>query len=178
MIIPHCLFPKIFPKDINNPYNKRTCIWLRLLPICGMLGDIVCWDVRDVECSGCGLFGMWDVRDVWCSGCGMFGMWDVFWDVGCWFTTCHKWETTNNLNTKRWKFKIYPWIFYLYGCPFKKYIQIILTIPKLSFWRSFKTTPQNYSVIQYSTDDRNVNFHISLHYWRRIFCYLQFLGVS
>ena len=30
------------------------------------------WDVRDVGCSGCGMFGMWDV------GCGMFaGMWDV-----------------------------------------------------------------------------------------------------
>ena len=32
-------------------------------------------DVRDVGCSGCGMFGMWDVRDV---GFGMFaGMWDV-----------------------------------------------------------------------------------------------------
>ena len=46
------------------------------------------WDVRDVGCSGCGMFGMWDVRDVGCSGCGMFGMWDVgcgmfagMWDV-------------------------------------------------------------------------------------------------
>ena len=30
------------------------------------------WDVGDVGCSGCGMFGMWDV------GCGMFaGMWDV-----------------------------------------------------------------------------------------------------
>ena len=30
------------------------------------------WDVRDVGCVGCGMFGMWDV------GCGMFaGMWDV-----------------------------------------------------------------------------------------------------
>ena len=49
------------------------------------------WDARDVECSGCGMFGMWDVRDVGCLGggmwdvvclpgcseCGMFGMWDV-----------------------------------------------------------------------------------------------------
>ena len=48
-----------------------------------MLGDIVCWDVwdwdvRDVGCSECGMFGMWNVRDVECSGCGMFsGMWDV-----------------------------------------------------------------------------------------------------
>ena len=52
-------------------------------------------DVRDVGCSGCGMFGMWDVGDVGCSGCGMFGMWDVrdvgcagcgmfqMWDVGC-----------------------------------------------------------------------------------------------
>ena len=39
-------------------------------------------DVRDVGCSGCGMFGMWDVGDVGCSGCGMFGMWDVR-DVGC-----------------------------------------------------------------------------------------------
>ena len=35
------------------------------------------WDVRDVRCSGCGIFGMWDVRDVGYSGCGMFGIWDV-----------------------------------------------------------------------------------------------------
>ena len=40
------------------------------------------WDVRDVGCSGCGVFGMWDVRDVGCLGCGMFGMWDVCQDVG------------------------------------------------------------------------------------------------
>ena len=40
------------------------------------------WDVGDVGCSGCGMFGMWDVGDVGCSGCGMFGMWDVR-DVGC-----------------------------------------------------------------------------------------------
>ena len=30
------------------------------------------WDVWDVGCLGCGMFGMWDV------GCGMFArMWDV-----------------------------------------------------------------------------------------------------
>ena len=29
-------------------------------------------------CSGYGMFEMWDVRDVGCSGCGMFvGTWDV-----------------------------------------------------------------------------------------------------
>ena len=39
------------------------------------------WDARDVECSGCGMFGMWDVQNVECLGCGMFGMWDVR-DVG------------------------------------------------------------------------------------------------
>ena len=50
---------------------------------------LVMWDVRDVGCSGCGMFRMWDVRDVrdvgdvGCAGCGMFGMWDVG-DVGCW----------------------------------------------------------------------------------------------
>ena len=41
------------------------------------------WDVRDVGCSGCGMFGcgmsrMWDVRDFGCLVCGMFsGIWDV-----------------------------------------------------------------------------------------------------
>ena len=33
-------------------------------------------DVRDMGCSGCGMFGMSNVRDVTCLGCGM-------WDVGC-----------------------------------------------------------------------------------------------
>ena len=49
---------------------------------CGM------WDARDVECSGCGMFGMWDVQNVECLGCGMFGMWDVL-DVGC--SGCGMW---------------------------------------------------------------------------------------
>ena len=39
------------------------------------------WDVQDVGCLGCGMFGMWDVRDVGCLGCWMFGMWDVCRDV-------------------------------------------------------------------------------------------------
>ena len=46
------------------------------------------WDVWNVGCLGCGMFGMWDVQDAGCSGCGMFGMWDVecgmftgMWDV-------------------------------------------------------------------------------------------------
>ena len=43
---------------------------------CGM------WYVRDMECSGLGMFGMWDVRDLECSRCGMFGVWDVR-DVRC-----------------------------------------------------------------------------------------------
>ena len=50
------------------------------------------WDVWDVGCLGCGMFGMWDVRDVGCSGCGMFGMWDVGCEMfaGMWhFTKCH-----------------------------------------------------------------------------------------
>ena len=33
--------------------------------MCGM------WDVGDVGCSGCGMFGKWDVGDVGCLGCGM-----------------------------------------------------------------------------------------------------------
>ena len=51
------------------------------------------WDVEDVRCWRCEMFGMWDVWDVGCSGCWMFGMWnvrdvgcgmwDVYWDVGC-----------------------------------------------------------------------------------------------
>ena len=40
------------------------------------------WDVGDMKCLGCGMFGMWDVQDVGYSGYGMFGMWDV-WAVGC-----------------------------------------------------------------------------------------------
>ena len=40
------------------------------------------WDVQEVGCSGCGMFGRWDVGDVGCSGGGMFGMWDVR-EVGC-----------------------------------------------------------------------------------------------
>ena len=46
------------------------------------------WDVWDIGCLGCGMFGMWNVWDVGCLGCGMFGMWDVgcgmfagMWDV-------------------------------------------------------------------------------------------------
>ena len=77
MVIPHSFFPKVFLTDINN---KRTCIWLWLLPICGMLGILY---GGDVWCSGCGMLGTWDVREVGCSGCGMLGMWNVG-DVGCW----------------------------------------------------------------------------------------------
>ena len=47
------------------------------------------WDVRDVGCLGCGMFGMWYVRDVGYPGCGMFGMWDVR-DVGC--LGCRMWD--------------------------------------------------------------------------------------
>ena len=35
------------------------------------------WDVRDVRCWGWGMLEMWDVRGAWdveCLGCGMFGM--------------------------------------------------------------------------------------------------------
>ena len=35
------------------------------------------WDVGDVGCLGCGMFGMWYVEDVGCE------MWDVYRDVGC-----------------------------------------------------------------------------------------------
>ena len=113
MIIPYCLFPKIFPKDVNKPYDKRRVFdfdccayvkfWgycmLRMCDVrdvgcsgCGMfemsdVGDVGCWrcgmwDVRDVGYLGCDMFGMWDVQDLECSGCGMFGMRDVR-DVGC-----------------------------------------------------------------------------------------------
>ena len=40
------------------------------------------WDVGDVECSGCRMFGRCDVRGVGCLRGGMFGMWDVR-DGGC-----------------------------------------------------------------------------------------------
>ena len=49
---------------------------------CSGRGIFGMWDVWDVECSGCGMFGMWDVLAVGCSGCGIFTLWDV-WDVGC-----------------------------------------------------------------------------------------------
>ena len=32
------------------------------------------WDVEDVRCFGCGMFGVWDVGDVGSLGCGMFWM--------------------------------------------------------------------------------------------------------
>ena len=41
------------------------------------------WDIRDVGCAGCGMFGMLNVEDVGYSGCAMSRMWDVR-DVGCW----------------------------------------------------------------------------------------------
>ena len=41
---------------------------------CGMFG--MC-DVQDVECSGGGMFGRGDVQEVGCSGCGMYGRWDM-----------------------------------------------------------------------------------------------------
>ena len=60
------------------------------------VGDIGClgcrmfgmWDFWDVGCLGCGTSEMWDVRDVECWGCGMFGVWHVgcgMWNVlpGC-----------------------------------------------------------------------------------------------
>ena len=37
------------------------------------------WDVCDMVCLGCEMFGMWNVWDVECSGWGMFGMWND-WD--------------------------------------------------------------------------------------------------
>ena len=51
--------------------------------------DVLMWDVRDVGCLGCGMFGMCDVWDVRCWGCGMFRMWDVR-DVGC--SGCKVWD--------------------------------------------------------------------------------------
>ena len=102
------------PKNINNLYNERTCIWLRYMPasvvewmfknslecirkfvesdyeiwVMCHIGDIVCW--------GCGMSGLSNVRDVECSGCGILGMWDIrnvrcsrcgmfgTWDVEMW----------------------------------------------------------------------------------------------
>ena len=61
MIIPYCLFPKIFPKDVNKPYDKRRVFDFDCCPY--------------VEFWGYCMLGMCDIRDV---GCGMFaGMWDV-----------------------------------------------------------------------------------------------------
>ena len=50
------------------------------------------WDVWDVGCSRCEMFGILDIRHVGCWGCGMFKMWDIgdvgslgcnMWDVRC-----------------------------------------------------------------------------------------------
>ena len=60
MIIPYCLFPKIFPKDVNKPYDKRRVFDFDCCPY--------------VEFWGSCMLEMCDVRDVGCSGCGMFGM--------------------------------------------------------------------------------------------------------
>ena len=101
MIIPSCLFSKISPKNINNLFNKRTCISLGLFPISvdkwTFKHSLACIrkffesddeirvmrNVWDVVCWECGMLGLCDVRDVGCSRCGMFGTWDVG-DVRCW----------------------------------------------------------------------------------------------
>ena len=38
------------------------------------------WDVQDVGCWGCGMFGMWDVPNGGYLGCGV---WDIWRDMGC-----------------------------------------------------------------------------------------------
>ena len=35
------------------------------------------WNVEDVGCSKCGIFGLWSVWDVGYLGCEIFGMLDV-----------------------------------------------------------------------------------------------------
>ena len=52
---------------------------------CGMFGMFTMRDVGYVGCWRWGMFGMWNVRDAGCSGCGMFRTWDVrdVRDVGC-----------------------------------------------------------------------------------------------
>ena len=47
------------------------------------------WDVWNVGCLRCGMFGVWDVRDVGCSGCGMLGMWDI---GGVGYSVCGIWN--------------------------------------------------------------------------------------
>ena len=69
MIIPYCLFPKIFPKDVNKPYDKIRVFDFGCCPY--------------MEFWGYCMMGMCDVRDVGCSGSGMLEMWGVG-DVGCW----------------------------------------------------------------------------------------------
>ena len=84
MIIPNCLFPKIFPKDVNKPYDKIRVFDFDCCPYMEFWGYCMLrmCDVRDVACSGCGMLEMWDVGDVGCWGCRVLGMWDVG-DVRC-----------------------------------------------------------------------------------------------
>ena len=63
------------------------------------------WDVRDVVCSGCGMFGTWYVRDVGCLGCGIFGMSNVR-DVVC--SGCGMWDVGSLLGCRMLIYKMPP----------------------------------------------------------------------
>ena len=105
---------------------------------CRMFGR---WGVQGVECAGCGMFGMWDVGDVVCLGCGMFEMWDVWvvgceiWDVcrdvGCLFTKCQIFRVS-----------IHSWKFYAYLLHISMHISTSLILIRLLFlWKSYLTIP-------------------------------------
>ena len=56
---------------------------------CEIFGMWSVWDVdvRDMGCLfcgiwGCGMFRIWDVQDVKCLGCEILRMWAI-WDMGC-----------------------------------------------------------------------------------------------
>ena len=100
------------------------------------------WNLWDVECYGCRMFGMWDVCDVGCFGmrdmeCGMFaGMWGVYLkdpdigmsdvrDVGCsWCgmfriwdvrdVRCGMWDTGLQNSNIFWYFADFLGVFHLY----------------------------------------------------------------
>ena len=103
MIIPYCLFPKIFFKDIYTikervfdfdccptVLNSNFVEWM-------LKGSLACirkfvesdneirvmWNVGDIVCWRCVMMGLWDVGDMGCWECGIlgYGIWGLR-DVG------------------------------------------------------------------------------------------------
>ena len=81
--------PKVADATFNScsPITVFSChIMFEMSERFGIFGCVMIgmWDVRDVECWGCRMFGtwIWKVWDVRCVRCEVFGMWDLG-DVRC-----------------------------------------------------------------------------------------------